>query len=80
MDFTISPQIEDYRRRIADFVDAQVVPLECDRANYDAHGNIARPQLERLRGMARAQGLWCLQLEPESGGAGLGKIGHGRLL
>ncbi|MGB8622748.1 MAG: acyl-CoA dehydrogenase family protein [Paracoccaceae bacterium] len=75
MDFTISPQIEDYRRRIADFVDAQVVPLECDRANYDAHGNIARPQLERLRGMARAQGLWCLQLEPESGGAGLGKTG-----
>lgn len=75
MDFTISPRIEDYRARIARFVDAEILPVEADRANWDSHGNIARQPLETLRAKARAEGLWCLQLKPESGGQGLGKVG-----
>ena len=75
MDFTISPQVEDFRARIARFVDAHVLPLESDPTAYDGHGNIALPELARLRGLARAEGLWCLQLAPETGGAGLGKVG-----
>ncbi|MDP4025258.1 acyl-CoA dehydrogenase family protein [Methylobacterium sp. NEAU 140] len=75
MDFTISPRIEDYRARIAAFVDAHVIPLESDPAAFDGHGNIALAELERLRGLAREQGLWCLQLAPETGGAGLSKVG-----
>ncbi len=31
--------------------------------------------LEPLRARARAEGLWCLQLAPETGGQGLGKVG-----
>ncbi len=75
MDFTISPRVEDYRARIAAFVDTHIIPLERDPAAYDGHGNIALPALERLRGLARAEGLWCLQLKPETGGAGLDKVG-----
>ena len=75
MDFTISPRVEDYRARIAAFVDTHVIPVERDKAAYDGHGNIALPELERLRGLARAAGLWCLQLKPETGGAGLDKVG-----
>ena len=75
MDFTISRRVEDYRARIAAFVDAHVVPLESDPAAYDRHGNISLTELAPLRGLAKAEGLWCLQLKPETGGAGLDKVG-----
>lgn len=75
MDFEISPRIEKYRSDIAAFIERDVLPLETDRASYDAHDNIALPLLEKLRGHARAQGLWCLQLKPETGGQGLNKVG-----
>ena len=75
MDFTTSPRIEDFRRRIAAFVDANVLPLEADRANYDAHDNIRIDVLDGVRAKAKAEGLWCLQLKQETGGQGLGKVG-----
>jgi acyl-CoA dehydrogenase len=75
MDFTISPRIEDFRARIARFVADEVMPVEADRANWDAHGNIAHAPLDALRAKAKAEGLWCLQLAPETGGQGLGKMG-----
>ena len=57
MDFTISPRIEDFRRRIARFVEDELLPLEADRANYDAHENIRLDVLEAMRDKARAEGL-----------------------
>lgn len=75
MDFTISPRIEDFRARIARFVDDAVMPVEADRANWDAHDNIAHAPLDALRQKAKAEGLWCLQLAAETGGQGLGKMG-----
>jgi len=75
MDFTITPRVEAFRARIAAFVDAEILPLERDPASYDGHGNIAADALQRLRGLAREQGLWCLQLKEGTGGMGLGKAG-----
>ncbi|PPD15694.1 MAG: acyl-CoA dehydrogenase [Methylobacterium sp.] len=75
MDFTISPLIEDFRQRITRFVEDHILPLEADRSAYDAHENIRPDVLEPLRARARAEGLWCLQLAPETGGQGLGKVG-----
>ncbi|UMA66209.1 acyl-CoA dehydrogenase family protein [Roseivivax marinus] len=75
MDFTISPELDALRARIADFVETRLLPLEADRANYDDHENIAPDVLERERAAAREAGLWCLQLKPETGGGGLGKSG-----
>jgi acyl-CoA dehydrogenase len=75
MDFTLTPRIEDFRTRIAAFVQDRILPVEADRANWDAHGNIAHGPLEALREQARAEGLWCLQLRPETGGQGLGFVG-----
>jgi len=68
MDFEIPPLVEDYRRRIADFVEREVLPLESDGSAYDAHENIDLAVLDKLRAKARAEGLWCLQLKPETGG------------
>lgn len=75
MDFSISPELEALRARIAEFVETRLIPLESDRAAYDAHENIAPDVLERERAAARDQGLWCLQLKPETGGGGLNKAG-----
>ncbi|WBU55724.1 acyl-CoA dehydrogenase family protein [Paracoccus sediminicola] len=75
MDFTISPEIEDYRARIAAFVEDRILPAEADRSLWDQHGNIGRPALDALRAEAKSEGLWCLQLGRQSGGQGLSKIG-----
>ncbi|MDF0599598.1 acyl-CoA dehydrogenase family protein [Psychromarinibacter sp. C21-152] len=73
MDFTIPPEVEAYRARIARFVADEILPAEAEPDAWDAHGNIAEPRLSELRARARAEGLWCLQLKPESGGQGLSK-------
>ncbi|QOF75499.1 acyl-CoA dehydrogenase family protein (plasmid) [Aminobacter sp. SR38] len=75
MDFEISQEVENYRVRIAEFVHREILPLEADKASFDVHGNIALPLLESLRTKAKANGLWCLQLKSETGGAGIGKMG-----
>ena len=73
MDFNVTPRIEDFRARIARFVEHEILPLEDHGAAWDEHGNIALGWLEPLREKARAEGLWCLQLRPETGGQGLGR-------
>ena len=75
MDYKISRQIDRYRARIATFVETHLLPLEGDPANYDTHENIRSDLAEAFRAKARAEGLWCLQLRPENGGQGLGRVG-----
>jgi len=75
MDFTLCARDEDYRARVARFVEDEILPVEADRANWDRHGNIAEAPLAMLREKARAAGLWCLQLAPGTGGQGLGMVG-----
>ncbi|OZI35021.1 acyl-CoA dehydrogenase [Bordetella genomosp. 10] len=75
MDFSLPPALEDYRIRVRDFVDRELIPLEADRANYDAHENIAEDALERVRARVREAGLWALQMPRERGGQGLPMVG-----
>ncbi|MFC3073169.1 acyl-CoA dehydrogenase family protein [Shinella pollutisoli] len=75
MDFTIDPRTEEFRRRIADFVETRIMPLEQAPSAFDAHENISLDSLADLRAGSRAEGLWCLQLKPENGGQGLGRAG-----
>jgi acyl-CoA dehydrogenase len=75
MDFTIPATVEVVRARIAAFVEEELIPLESDKAAYDAHENIAHGPLAAVRARARSQGLWCVQLKPETGGLGFGKVG-----
>jgi acyl-CoA dehydrogenase len=76
MDFTLSPEVEDYRLRVRAFIDAEIIPLEADKASYDQHGNIAEAVLEAVRGKARAAGLWAPQMPVERGGLGLDVAGR----
>ncbi len=71
MDFTLSPAVEDIRCKVRRFVDERLIPLEADRANYDAHENIRHDLLDGLRRDTRALGVWALQSPVSRGGGGL---------
>jgi acyl-CoA dehydrogenase len=71
MDFSISPRAADYVRRIEAFLDEHVIPLERDRASYDAGENIREELLQQLHAKALAAGLWNFQLPEHLGGKGL---------
>ena len=75
MDFTLTPELEDLRRRIRAFVEAHVMPLEADPDSYDEHENIRLDLLDDLRGRAKAHGLWAPQMPVERGGLGLTTAG-----
>ena len=68
MDFSLPPEIEDYRQRVRYFVEREILPVEADRANWDEHENIGPAALERLRAKAKAEGLWSLQMPKEVAG------------
>ncbi len=68
MDFALSPEFEDIRRRTRAFVETEILPLENDRANFDGHENIRLDRLEETRLKAKAAGLWAPQSPREFGG------------
>lgn len=76
IDFGLSPEIEAVRARVRAFVDAHVLPVEADRANWDQHDNIRVEALEPLRAKARAEGLWAPQAPRALGGMGLSVVGR----
>ena len=75
MDFNLNPRNESYRKRIRDFVDQELLPLEQNAEAYDEHENIAPDYLEKMRAKAKQQGVWCLQIPEDLGGQGLDIVG-----
>jgi acyl-CoA dehydrogenase len=75
MDFTLSPEIEDYRQRVRAFVAEHVMPLEDDLSLRDKHDMILEEALEPVRARAKAEGLWCFQMPKKRGGQELGIVG-----
>ena len=71
MDFTLEPEFDALREKTRDFIAEHILPLEADKANYDAHENIALPILEAARSKAKAAGLWAPQAPKDRGGMGL---------
>jgi acyl-CoA dehydrogenase len=71
MDFTLSPEVEDIRLRVRDFVGKEVLPLETDPANFADHENIPHERLAPVRAKAKKAGLWAPQVPKEFGGMGL---------
>ena len=75
MDFSLPPEIERLRLKTRAFIEADVMPLESDRRNYDEFENIRLDVLEALRKKAKAQGLWAPQMPKARGGLGLPLVG-----
>src|SRR5690606_28185202 len=68
---SLSDAGESHRRRIREFVDTHLIPLEKEPGSYDEHENIDEHLLSDLRARARRQGLWSIQMPRERGGQGL---------
>ncbi len=75
MDFNLSDEVKDYQRRIRDFVNTHIIPVESEPDAYDEGENIADAYFLPLREKAKAEGLWCLQMPKERGGGGLSTVG-----
>jgi acyl-CoA dehydrogenase len=75
MDFALPPELDQIRLRTRRFVEEEVLPLERDRANYDAHENIRLDVLDAVRSRAQAAGLWAPQSPKSRGGMGLPVVG-----
>ncbi len=74
MDFSIPESLVPTLTALRQFVDEHVLPLEPQAL---VGFNAVEPELRRLRGLARAQGLWLPQLAREHGGMGLSVLEHG---
>jgi len=75
MDFTLTPEVDETRKKIRAFVADRILPLEDDPASYDEHENIDETLLQTLRAEARAEGLWALSMPVERGGRGFNTVG-----
>jgi acyl-CoA dehydrogenase len=70
IDFTVPPELEDLRNRVARFVEERVLTVESevDETNFDA-------RVTELRAAARDEGLYNPHLPAEWDGLGLGALG-----
>ncbi len=75
MEFTLPPEIEDYRIRVRAFVAEHILPLEADPANAEPHENIREDVLKTVRAKVKEAGLWALQMPKARGGQGLPVVG-----
>lgn len=73
MNFEHSAKAQDYIKRVQQFVNAHVLPLEAEYLKTTHHGNpdyktwTVDPRVEALKAKAKAEGLWNLFLPPLSG-------------
>ena len=68
MDFTLSPEIEDLRKRTRAFIEEHVLPLEADPKNFSEHENIPDERLAPVREKAKKAELWAPQSPKAFGG------------
>jgi len=71
MDFNLSPELEDLRKRVGAFVEEHVLPLEADPENFSEHENIPLRRLAPVQDKAKKAGLWAPQSPKEFGGMAL---------
>ncbi|MAF95257.1 MAG: acyl-CoA dehydrogenase [Rhodospirillaceae bacterium] len=74
MDFTLSPETEDIRKRIRAFVEDHLLALEAEPRSFDEHQNINQDLLGKMRQKAKSEGLWALAMPTERGGRGLDTV------
>lgn len=69
MDFSTPDYVQDIARRVRQFVDTEVIPLESLLSEHE--DGLSEEQIRGLWAKAKAAGLWCPQLPKSLGGLGL---------
>lgn len=73
IDFSLSPELEDLRRRVRDYIDTVVRPLEQGLDEHTERRRLVEAIVE-MRKEAQARELWLPHMPPEWGGMGLGHV------
>ena len=74
MDFTLSPKVVQLQKRVSDFMNAHVYPIENrveDEMNVHGKEHVEPEILKEVRKKAKAAGLWNLFMPDEDYGKGL---------
>ncbi len=71
MDFTISPELDELRLKVRDFVAREVLPLEERPESWNEFENIKMSLRDEVRAKARTAGLYAPQMPKARGGLGL---------
>jgi acyl-CoA dehydrogenase len=78
IDFTLTPELEQIRLRVRDFVERVVKPVEAKLESREEREKLERKHYLRLlfgmRDEAKAAGLWLPHMPKEWGGMGLGHV------
>ena len=69
IDFKLSPEIVELRRKAKSFVDEQIIPNEGVLSEHDAQADAL---MKDLQSRVKAMGMWALFIGPEAGGTGTG--------
>jgi len=83
IDFTLSPELEEIRMRVRNFVDDVIKPeearIEGNADNPALTGKDRIKALIGLRKLAHAEGIWLPHMPEEWGGMGLGHVEFARV-
>ena len=79
MDFNLSTEHQLLMRKVDDFVQDRLIPLEQDHSSFDAHENVREDLLQALRQEVKALGLFSPQMPKARGGLGLTPVGQALL-
>lgn len=66
--FEMSPRVKELRRRVREFIDNEVIPVE---GKLEEDNNEKNELLKRIQQKAKDEGLWALGHPKEIGGGGL---------
>jgi acyl-CoA dehydrogenase len=69
VDFTLSPEIKELRRKAKAFMEEQIYPNE---HVFHEGGPEAESLMRDLQGKTKAMGMWAMFIGPEAGGSGTG--------
>jgi alkylation response protein AidB-like acyl-CoA dehydrogenase len=69
VDFTLSPEIRELRRKAKTFLDEQIIPNEGALAQHDANADAL---MKDLQAQVKKMGMWAMFIGPEAGGTGTG--------
>jgi alkylation response protein AidB-like acyl-CoA dehydrogenase len=69
IDFTLSPEIKEQRRKVKTFLDEHIIPNEPVLSQHDDE---ATALMKDLQARVKAMGMWALFIGPEAGGSGTG--------
>jgi alkylation response protein AidB-like acyl-CoA dehydrogenase len=69
IDFSLSPEIKEQRRKVKAFLDEHIIPNEDVLGRHDAQSDAL---MKDLQARVKAMGMWALFIGPEAGGSGTG--------